>query len=151
MTARPSARGEILALPQRRDRAWEDQDRRGAAGHFAADAALESRTGARVERGEALERARRTWLEGAHVCFEEEETVVDETGHKALHPWNLRRPFRDTGGEGHSEVRRGVDMVPFQGGAVGRKPTRSETSVATGEVRVRLVGRASGSRRGGGR
>ncbi|MBE0617576.1 MAG: nuclear transport factor 2 family protein [Proteobacteria bacterium] len=120
-------------------RAWDAHDLEAVLELFHDRIVFENWTGARVEGKEALRRAWGEWFAGADFRFEEEETFVDVMAQKALYRWTLRWPSREPGREGWDEVRRGVDVLHFEGGRIVRKLTYCRTGLEIGGERVRLA------------
>jgi len=132
-------RGQLLGLLDRWYRAWDAHDLSGVLALFDERVVFENWTGARVEGREALARAWGPWFAGADFRFEGEETFVDEAAQKALYRWTLRWPSGEPGREGRGEVRRGVDVLHFEGGRIVRKLSYSKTGLEIGGERVRLA------------
>ncbi|GAB4271011.1 MAG: nuclear transport factor 2 family protein [Deferrisomatales bacterium] len=138
----PSSRQDLLDRLRRWYEAWNAHDLDGVMALFHEDVEFENWTGGRARGREALRAAWAPWF-ADHGGFEflEEETFVDEAAQKALYRWTLRWPSREPGFEGQPEVRRGVDVLHFEGGQVRRKLTFSKTTLEIGGRRVRLGAR----------
>ncbi|MHB8763695.1 MAG: YybH family protein [Deferrisomatales bacterium] len=129
-------------------RAWNDHDLDAVMELFHDDVEFENWTGGRAEGRAALRAAWAPWFaDHGGFRFVEEETFVDAPAQKALYRWTLEWPSREPGYEGAPEVRRGVDVLHFDGGLVRRKLTYAKTTLRLDGRRVRLAPPSAGGPR----
>jgi hypothetical protein len=97
---------------------------------FHEEVVFENWTGAKVRGKEALRKAWGPWFANhGNFRFTEEETFIDEKEQKVLYRWLFEWPSMESGYEGNSEKRRGVDVIHFRDGKIINKITYSKTTI----------------------
>ena len=137
------SREEIREALAKWYRAWNEHDLDRVMELFHDEVLFENWTGAKIKGKRALRQAWTPWF--ANHCgfqFTEEETLIDEAKQKVVYRWQLDWPSFETGYEGRSERRRGVDVLHFKDGKIIKKLTYSKTTIEIEGKRVPLSAKA---------
>jgi hypothetical protein len=120
---------ELLALFKAWLAAWDAHDLGGVMAPMHDAVMFENWTGATVTGKRALRRAWAPWFQNhGGFRFSEEDVFVDVAAQKLLFRWCLAWPSPDATTHGHTELRRGVDVLHFVDGKIHRKYSYSKTT-----------------------
>lgn len=126
----PLSRYEIEKALRKWNLAWDNHDLEGVMTLFHEDVVFDNWTGGKVRGREALKKAWEPWFSNhGNFQFVEEETFIDEKEQKVLYRWVLEWPSFESGSEGKTEKRRGVDVIHFKNGKIVKKLTYSKTTI----------------------
>ena len=137
------SRSEIEKLLKNWNQAWDNHDIDGVMQLFHADVIFDNWTGARAHGKTRLLSAWAPWFKNhGGFKFTEEETFIDERQQKVLYRWRLDWPSLESGFEGKTETRRGVDVIHFKGDKIIQKLTYSKTTIEIEGKRIALSANA---------
>lgn len=124
------SRKEIKSLLKQWSLAWESHDLDRVMSFFHEDAFFENYTGAYVKGAKAIKKAWQNWFENhSEFRFFDEELFIDEKAQKVLYRWVLEWPSLESGYEGKSEIRKGLDVLHLKDGKILNKLTYTKTSL----------------------
>ena len=133
------SQSEIEKLLKCWNRAWDRHDLDGVMQLFHEDVIFENWTGARAQGKTRLLAAWAPWFKNhGGFRFSEEDTFIDERQQKVLYRWRLDWPSLESGFEGKTETRRGVDVIHFEGDKIIQKLTYCKTTIEIEGKRIAL-------------
>jgi ketosteroid isomerase-like protein len=134
-------RNEIEKALDKWIEAWNAHDIDGVMVLLHDEVVFENWDGFEVHGRRELRRAWTNWFRNhGDFHFLSEDLFIDEDLQKALFMWELEWPSRERDFEGEREIRRGVDVLYFEGGKIIRKVTYVKTTIVVAGKRVRLTG-----------
>ena len=132
-------RAEIVEALAEMNEAFNSHDLERVLERLHEDIYFENWTGGRVKGIESLRAAWAPWFKNhGGFRFTHEDLLIDVVQQKAVTRWRLDWPSTEAGYEGLHEMRRGVDVVRFEGGNVVEKLSYSKTSLEIDGRRVKL-------------